>query len=90
MEAHVTAEMNRLSAATAAVTTRALRRFYRWLASEEEIDGNPALRLKTPKVKTRDWAGAARLEVRSVTQLRDAKAAKAASQGHGLGTKVLG
>lgn len=47
-------------------------------------------RLKSPKVKTRDWAGAARLETRSVAQLRDAKAAKAASEGHGLGTKVMG
>lgn len=47
-------------------------------------------RLKTPKVKTRDWAGAARLDVRSVGQLRDAKTAKAASEGHGLGTKVMG
>ncbi len=47
-------------------------------------------RLKTPKVKTRDWAGAARLDVRSVEQMRDAKAKKAASEGHGLGTKVMG
>ncbi len=47
-------------------------------------------RLKAPKVKTRDWAGAARLDVRSVGQLRAAKAAKAASEGHGLGTKVMG
>ena len=47
-------------------------------------------RLKTPKVKTRDWAGAARFDVRSVEQMRDAKAKKAASEGHGLGTKVMG
>ena len=47
-------------------------------------------RLKTPKVKTRDWAGAARFDVRSVEQMRDAKAKKTASAGHGLGTKVMG
>ena len=47
-------------------------------------------RLKTPKVKTRDWAGAARLDVRSVEQMRDAKAKKSASEGHGLGPKAMG
>jgi alpha-galactosidase len=47
-------------------------------------------RLKNPKVKTKDWAGAARLDVRSVEELRQAKAKKAASEGHGLGTKVMG
>jgi len=47
---HVMAERKRLSAASAAYTTRALRRFYRWLTSEDEIESNPALRLKTPKV----------------------------------------
>ena len=47
-------------------------------------------RLKTPKVKTREWAGAARLEVRGVEELRATKAARAASEGHGLGTKVMG
>ena len=47
-------------------------------------------RLKTPKVKTRDWAGAARFDVRSVEQMRDARAKKASSEGHGLGTKVMG
>ncbi len=47
-------------------------------------------RLKTPKVKTRDWSGAARLDVRSVGELRDAKKAKVAAEGHGLGTKVMG
>ena len=47
-------------------------------------------RLKTPKVKTRDWAGAARLEVRSVEELRAAGTKKKAAEGHGLGTKVMG
>jgi len=47
-------------------------------------------RLKNPRVKTRDWAGAARLEVRPVAALRDARAARQASEGHGLGTKEMG
>ncbi len=47
-------------------------------------------RLKTPKVKTRDWVGAARLEVRSVEELRAAGTKKKAAEGHGLGTKVMG
>ena len=47
-------------------------------------------RLKNPKVKTRDWSGAARLDVRSVGELRDAKKAKSAAEGQGLGTKVMG
>lgn len=50
LEAHVTAEINRLCPASAAYTARALRRFYAWLLLEEEIDKNPALHLKTPKV----------------------------------------
>ncbi len=50
LEAHVTAEMNRLCPASAAYTARAIRRFYAWLLLEEEIDKNPALHLKTPKV----------------------------------------
>jgi alpha-galactosidase len=47
-------------------------------------------RLKDPKVKTREWSGAARLDVRSVEELREAKRTKAGSLGHGLGTKVMG
>jgi alpha-galactosidase len=47
-----------------------------------------AERLKSPKVKTRDWAGAARQEVRSVETLRAAGAGKA--EGHGLGSIVTG
>ena len=48
-------------------------------------------RLRSPKVKTREWRGAARLATRSVEELRDARARKAAgSEGHGLGTKVMG
>ncbi len=47
-------------------------------------------RMKTPKVKTRDWAGAARLEVRDVDAVRASRKAKADAEGHGLGTKVMG
>ena len=61
-----------------------------WLPQYAAAIPGAAERLKSPKVKTRDWAGAARLDVRTVTQLRDAKAAKASSPGHGLGTKVMG
>lgn len=61
----------------------------RWLPQYAHAIPEAAERLKTPKVKTRDWAGAARLKVRSVEDLR-AAGDKKASQGHGLGTKVLG
>jgi alpha-galactosidase len=62
----------------------------KWLP--QYADAIPAARerLKNPKVKTREWSGAARLDVRSVDELRDAKAKKSASEGHGLGTKVMG
>jgi alpha-galactosidase len=61
-----------------------------WLP--QYADAIPAARerLKTPKVKTKDWDGAARMKTRSVEDLRAAKAAKVASEGHGLGTKVMG
>ena len=62
----------------------------RWLPQYAHAIPAAVERLKTPKVKTRDWAGAARFDVRSVEQLRDAKAKKSASEGHGLGTKVMG
>ncbi len=61
-----------------------------WLPQYAHAIPGAVDRLKTPKVKTRDWAGAARFDVRSVEQMRDAKAKKAASEGHGLGTKVMG
>ncbi len=48
-------------------------------------------RLKTPKVQTREWTGAARLDVRSVDELRAARATlEPKDHGHGLGTKVMG
>ncbi len=47
-------------------------------------------RMKNAKVKTRDWQGAARLKVRDVEELRNAKPRTVANIGHGLGTKVMG
>jgi alpha-galactosidase len=47
-------------------------------------------RMSSPKVKTRDWSGAARLHVRSVEEMRQAKPRTAANAGHSLGTKVMG
>ena len=60
-----------------------------WLP--QYADAIPAARerMKSPKVKTREWDGAARAKVRGVEDLRAAKAAKA-SEGHGLGTRVMG
>jgi alpha-galactosidase len=60
----------------------------RWLPQYAHAIPAARERLKAPKVKTREWSGAARLHVRSVDELREAK--KAASEGHGLGTKVMG
>jgi alpha-galactosidase len=55
-------------------------------------DAIPAARerMKNPKVKTKDWAGAARRAVRSVDEMREAKPKAAASAGHSLGTRVMG
>lgn len=61
----------------------------RWLPQYAHAIPASSERLKTPRVKTRDWDGAARLDVRSVAEMREAGAAKAASAGHGLGTKVM-
>ena len=47
-------------------------------------------RMKNPKVKTREWAGAARQHVRSVDEMRNAKPKTVANVGHSLGTKVMG
>ncbi|MFM2356391.1 MAG: hypothetical protein RLZZ528_2127, partial [Pseudomonadota bacterium] len=61
----------------------------KWLP--QYADAIPAARerLKNPKVKTRDWDGAARQHVRNVEDLRAAKG-KPKAEGHGLGTKVMG
>jgi alpha-galactosidase len=58
----------------------------KWLP--QYADAIPAAkeRLKNPKVKTREWKGAARLDVRSVDELRAAKAAREARAAESLGT----
>ncbi len=61
----------------------------RWLPQYAHAIPAARERLKTPKVKTREWSGAARLGVRSLDELREAKS-RTANQDHGLGTKVLG
>jgi alpha-galactosidase len=61
-----------------------------WLPQYTDAIPAAAERLKSPKVRTRDWAGAARLEVRNVDQVRSARMSKPAAAGHGLGTKVMG
>jgi alpha-galactosidase len=58
-----------------------------WLPQYADAIPAARARLKNPKVKTRDWAGAAPQEVRDVNHLRRAKAV---AGGHGLGTKVMG
>ena len=62
----------------------------KWLPQYAHAIPDAKKRLENPQVKTRDWQGAARLEVRSVETLRDASAKKKAAEGHGLGTKVMG
>ena len=47
-------------------------------------------RMRNPKVKTREWAGAARKQVRSVEEMRVAKPTTVANVGHALGTKLMG
>jgi alpha-galactosidase len=61
-----------------------------WLP--QYADAIPAARerMKSPRVKTRDWQGAARLEVRGVEELRSVKAKATKAEGHELGTKVMG
>ncbi|WP_417248801.1 alpha-glucosidase/alpha-galactosidase [Celeribacter sp.] len=54
-----------------------------------EIEGAKK-RLENPTVATRDWEGAARKHVRTVEELRDEQAKATASEGHDLGTKVMG
>lgn len=47
-------------------------------------------RLKNPKVKTKEWAGAARMNVRTVEELRAKEANKLVSESQGLGTSIKG
>ncbi|ROU03820.1 alpha-glucosidase/alpha-galactosidase [Histidinibacterium lentulum] len=58
-----------------------------WLPQYAEAIPAARERLKSPKVRTRDWSGAARLDVRSVEELRAAKAAPA-NPAAPLGTTV--
>jgi alpha-galactosidase len=60
-----------------------------WLPQYAHAIPAAAERMKNPKVKTKDWAGAARREVRSVDEMRAAKAKLAVNEGHSLGTKVM-
>ena len=61
-----------------------------WLPQYADAIPAAAERMKSPKVQTRDWTGAARLSVRTVEELRDASARKIANEAHELGTKVMG
>lgn len=61
-----------------------------WLPQYADAIPAAKKRLENPKVKTREWEGAARLQVRTVEELRAKEAAKKVSAGHGLGTKVMG
>ena len=47
-------------------------------------------RMRNPRVKTREWSGAARKQIRSVEEMRVAKPTTVANIGHSLGTKVMG
>lgn len=61
-----------------------------WLPQYADAIPAATQRMKSPKVKTRDWAGAARQTVRSVEEMRAKKGALPASEGHGLGTRIAG
>ncbi len=58
-----------------------------WLPQYADSIPAATRRLETPRVATRDWAGAARRDLRSVKELR---AGSTAAEGHELGTKVTG
>ena len=60
-----------------------------WLPQYAAAIPAAAERLKSPKVATRDWQGAARRAVRSVEELRSGARPKA-SEGYGLGTELMG
>jgi alpha-galactosidase len=61
-----------------------------WLPQYAEAIPAAKERMKNPKIKTKDWAGAARREVRSVEEMRETKPKATASVGHSLGTRVIG
>jgi alpha-galactosidase len=62
----------------------------KWLPQYAHAIPEAKERLKNPKVKTRDWSGAARQHVRSVEEMRVAKPRTIANVGHSLGTKLMG
>ena len=61
-----------------------------WLPQYKDAIPAARERMRNPKVKTREWEGAARLKVRGVEELRTAKPKTVANIGHSLGTKVMG
>ena len=58
-----------------------------WLPQYADAIPAAEARLRSPKVRTREWSGAARQRVRSVEELREGKRAAA---GQALGTKLMG
>jgi alpha-galactosidase len=60
-----------------------------WLPQYSDHIPAARQRLKSPKVKTRNWNGAARQVTRSVEELRVAKQTSVANIGHALGTKMV-
>jgi alpha-galactosidase len=60
-----------------------------WLPQYAEAIPAARQRLKHPKVKTREWSGAARQVVRSVEELR-ARKSTPRREDHDLGTKLMG
>ncbi len=62
----------------------------KWLPQYTHAIPGAIERLKNPKVATREWSGAARLDVRSVEELRATKKSLGEmDEGHGLGTNVM-
>ncbi len=61
-----------------------------WLPQYAHAIPQAKERMRNPKVKTREWAGAARQHVRSVEEMRVAKPTSIKNVGHSLGTKVMG
>jgi alpha-galactosidase len=60
-----------------------------WLPQYAHAIPDAAERMLNPKVKTRNWLGAARMKVRDVEELRQAKPKTVVNQGHSLGTSAL-
>eukprot|EP00903_Cladosiphon_okamuranus_P000941 g939.t1 len=65
-----------------------------WLPQFAEAIPAAKDRLRNPKVKTQDWSGAARQEVRSVERMRVERSTlgmkEDLDEGHDLGTKMMG